>query len=113
MNKQDKKRIVAELIETRGKLQRAQLELALDGEDTSALEARQAELDATIDEIRRALHRDWRGRASAVEAELNKANRRVQRRVRDIEKNVRRAERIVSLLGDVEEIIGKVSAILP
>ena len=112
MNREEKKRIVGQLIETRGKLQRAQLELALDGEDTEELQARLDELDATIDALRRALHERWQGRARTIEQDLRQANRRVQGRIRDIRKRIRRAERVVALLGDVDEIIAKVTRVL-
>lgn len=113
MNREDKKRVINELIHTRGKLQRVRLELAMDGEDTGELEAKLEKLDSTIEEVRRALHERWQGRAAEVQKGLKLANRRVQSRVRDIEKQVRRAERLVALLGDVEEIVGKVRGILP
>lgn len=113
MNREDKKRIINELVDTRGKLQRVQFELALEGEDTRELEGKLKKLDSAIDEIRRALHENWQGRAGKVEKGLKLANRRVQSRIRDIRKRVKRAERVVALLGDVEEIIGKVRGIIP
>lgn len=113
MNREDKTRIINELINTRGKLQRAQLELALEGEDTRELDDKLEDLDAAVAEIRRALHERWQGRARELEQDLKLANRRAQGRIRDIRKRVKRAERVVALVGDVEEIIGKVRGMLP
>ncbi len=113
MNREEKKRIVSELINTRGKLQRIQIDLVLDGEDTAELQKKERKLDKAIDDMRRALHENWQGRASEVERALKLANKRVQGRIRDINNRVKRAERLVALLGDVEEVIGKVRAVLP
>lgn len=113
MNRDDKKRIIAELIDTRGKLQRLQLNLALDGTDTTDLDAKQHELDQAIDDIRRKLHESWQERASDIQEQLRRSKRRVQRRIRDINQHVSRAQRLVDLLGDIEEIIGIVRKILP
>lgn len=113
MDRESKKRIIDELIETRSKLQRVQFRLALEGEDTRELDGKLDKLDSAIAAMRRDLHERWQGKAGTVESELKRANRRVQRRIRDINKGVKRAERAVALLGDVEEIIGKIRNIVP
>ena len=112
MNSEDKMAIINELINMRSKLLKTSLTMKLSGEDTVPLEQAEQALEDNIHALRSALHRDWHGAADEVLQEMKNASRRVQSRIRDIDRDIKRAEKVVEILGQVEELMLKIAPLL-
>lgn len=112
MERKERMRVISDLIAIRGDLQRAELALALDGEETAELRARERDLDAEINQLRRALHEDWQGLADSATEELAAAGR-ARERVEAIDDSVARAEAVMDLVGEVDAVIERVRGLVP
>jgi len=55
--------------------------------------------------LRRNIHRDWSLGAAKVLGEIRDSSARLQRQVRDIEKSVASAQRVVRALGYVDDLV--------
>ncbi|MFO7857456.1 MAG: hypothetical protein R6V11_00875 [Ectothiorhodospiraceae bacterium] len=113
MERKERMRVISDLIAIRGDLQRAELALALDGEETAELRARERDLDAEINQLRRALHEDWQGLADSATEELAAAAGRARERVEAIDDSVARAEAVMDLVGEVDAVIERVRGLVP
>jgi ABC-type transporter Mla subunit MlaD len=112
MNDDDKLAIINELIKMRSKVLQASMTMKLNGEDATALETAEQKLEEKVQALRSALHQDWQGAAQEVRRELTNAKARVQRRIRDIEHDIKRAEKAVEILGQVEGVLTKLAPLL-
>ena len=89
-----------------GKLIRLALVLEQMGEDASAVRAREAEAMATIDTLRTQMLATWAGSAATVMRELRSINADAQRRVRELDEAVDRAQKLADVLGKIDQAIG-------
>lgn len=112
MNDDDKIAIINALINMRSKVLQASMTMKLNGEDTIDLDAAEQKLEEKIQSLRSAIHQDWQGAAAEVRRELTNAGARVQRRIRDIEHDIKRAEKAVQILGQVEGVLAKLAPLL-
>ena len=113
MERKKRMRVISDLIAIRGDLQRAELALALDGDKTDELRARERELDGLINQLRNALHREWQEVADSATDGLAAAAGQVRERVEAIDDTVARAQAIVDLAGEVDTVIERVRALVP
>jgi septal ring factor EnvC (AmiA/AmiB activator) len=81
--------------------------LWLQGNETEAqsVERRNRELRSEIDALRRELWRDWRGNAESLESQVRNLNRKLQARIRQIERRVEAAQHLVRGLDLLDELI--------
>jgi len=81
--------------------------LRLSGHEAEADEvARQADaLRGEVDRLRREMWRRWHGGAARLEDALRDQNTRLQRAIREIERDARRGADVARTLGVVEEIL--------
>jgi hypothetical protein len=112
MTMKEKLALLRQLNATRSKTLHLELELEAHEEDATAVVVAKAKLDKQIEVLRKALHGEWQGRAAQIQDELSAANGRLQATIRDIEKDMNRAEKIVKAVGQVDDIIAKAKALL-
>jgi predicted nucleic acid-binding Zn-ribbon protein len=77
-------------------------------EDASNLEQKKTSLGNEIHKLRKDLHKSWQGRAVSVQKSLSAINTEVQRAIRDIEKDVNTAGKIVKIIGKVDDIVDEI-----
>jgi len=112
MHNHDKIAIIDDLISMRGKVLKSALTLKLSDGDSAPLDEAEQKLEAKVQELRAALQRQWQGEADEVRRELRNAGKRVQRRITDIDKNIKRAEKAVEILGQVEGLLAKIASLV-
>lgn len=103
MKKNEKLELLNYLIFIRGKLQSLAIELTLEGQDSSRVEAAEKELATRIDQLRSRLMQQWHGDAGAVMSELRDLNEKAQGKIREMRNATNKAEKA----GDVVKILDK------
>jgi hypothetical protein len=74
-------------------------------EEARSVEHRNAELRRAIDRLRRDIWKAWHGRAEALQARIGSLNRKLQTRIRQIEKAIGAAQELVKALRVLDEVI--------
>lgn len=113
MTRREQRALLRRLLQTYTKTVDLEGALRLRGEKAHA--ARVAErvpaLRREVDRLRRDMWHRWRGGAARLDETLRAENARLQAAIRDIERDVRTAERVARAIGIVEEVLSLVRKI--
>jgi DNA repair exonuclease SbcCD ATPase subunit len=104
--------LLRRLNSARSKALHLELELASHEEDATAVTKAKQKLDEQIEALRKQLHDDWRGKAAQVETDLAGAVSKLQAAIRDVEKDVDRAQKVVKAVGFIDEMVDKAKGLL-
>ena len=74
-------------------------------DDRARVEKKNNTLAGRAADLRRGIQREWNGRAAAIADEIRSHNRRLQDQIREIERELQNAERIVKALGYLDDVI--------
>jgi hypothetical protein len=81
--------------------------LAQHGDDESRqlIEAKNEQLAKQAASLRKGIQLKWNGRATELREQIRSHNTRLQDQIRDIEKQIKTAERVVKALGYIDDLI--------
>lgn len=83
----------------------AVLDAAGRSDELAKVERRNTELANTAGKLRRQITKRWRGEVEAAIDEVRSSSSKLQRHIRDIENGVATAERVLSALGVIDDLI--------
>lgn len=112
MNTNEKFELLKYLIFLRGKLQRLTIELMIEGEDTTEVEAAEKKLAVQIDALRANLMQQWQGDADDIMAELRGLNEKAQDKIRQMREATNKADKVSDVVGILDKGLKLVSGIL-
>jgi hypothetical protein len=81
-------------------------------EEARSVERKNADLRRALDRLRRETWREWGGRAAALQARIASLNRKLQNRIRKIEREIRVGQGFVKALSLLDEVIEITGALL-
>ena len=107
-----KGRALRSLARTKEKAQRLEFTLRLQGQEDQAgeVDSQTHELAKQIDQLIKEAMTEWLGNAAKIEAELRANNDKLQRSIRNIQRNVQTANNIakaISYIDDAVSIAGR------
>lgn len=108
MTRRAQRQVMRRVLQTYTKTVDLETALRLRGETELATEVgRRADaLGREVDRLRREMWRAWSGGAARLEETLRRRNARLQAAIRDVERDVRTADRVAGALEIVTEVIG-------
>jgi hypothetical protein len=114
MTKEQKRSLLRALGTSYGKATDLAALLWLQGKEAEArsVERRNAELRRAIDRLRSAIWEEWRGSATALQSRIGGLNRKLQTRIREIERGIRAAQGLVKALEVLDELIQITGALI-
>ena len=112
MNTDDKLALLRYLIFIRGKLQHLSIELMIEGQDSSAVDAREKKLAARIEELRGKIMDDWAGDANTVMSDLQSLNEQVQTAIREMRASVDKAEKVTKIVNLLDKGLAEVAKLV-
>jgi len=112
MKKNEKLELLNYLIFIRGKLQRLSIELLVDGEDTSKVDAAEKKLAAQIDKLRSNLMQQWQGNAQNILTELRDLNQKAQGKIREMRNATNKADKVSEVVSILDKGLKLVSDLL-
>lgn len=102
MTPREKLDFVNYLIFLRGKLQGLAIKLALEGEDHSEVDRAEERLAEVIRRLRVNIMQQWQGDAVLVTQELRDLNAKAQKKVRDLDRSIRKAEKVAEIVNIID-----------
>lgn len=109
-----KRTLLRALLQTKGAAIDLEFELILaeHDADAGAVGTRIETLTTQTRVLRGALWDDWSGRAAELEADFKKAGADLRRAIRDIQHQIKVAERVVKSLGVLDQVIAAAATLL-
>lgn len=107
--------LITRMITSLGKLSNIEARLRWSGDTTSAdqIKVKHDELRDQIDILRGRVADQWTKGTAQIEEGIRKANTRVQTSIRDIQRNIKVAENVVKVIGQVNDAIVAVKGLIP
>lgn len=114
VGRQSKIELIEALERTKSKAHRLSLTLRFQKRDKEArqVSARTKQLSRRIDDLLAAAMKEWLGNAAAHKQRLARANNRLQRAIRDIEKNSDVAGNVAKALSCIDDAVRTASLLL-
>lgn len=113
MKRKDTKAILQQLLRTHSKAVDLEFELLLQGKTAEADDVLNAnnDLNHEINRLRKKSWKEWTGSAAAIQAEIVAANNGLQGAIRDIEKKIKVAQRVVKAIGYIDDVAARAAKI--
>lgn len=112
MQNDGKLNLLKYLIFLRGKLQHLSIELLIEGQDTTKVDAAEQKLVTQINLLRSKVLDDWQGDAAEVLSELQELNTKAQDKIRQMRSAVNKVEKVTELVTILDKGIKLVAGLV-